>query len=110
LIHIRRFVGQWTQNGPAFILYNQQAPHEWGALRQDIVLTLGTVCNTRCSLGISYHFYRSDLVHPGANWVVLMMSQLCNQSTWLQTRSGGKSRRKWCHRIQNMSLFALRCF
>jgi len=28
-IHILRFVGSWTQNGPTFILHNHQAPYEW---------------------------------------------------------------------------------
>jgi hypothetical protein len=38
------------------------------------------------------------------------LSQLCNHSTRLQTPSGGKCRRNWCHRIENTSLVALRCF
>ena len=28
LIHILRFAGQSTHNGPAFLLHNHQAPHE----------------------------------------------------------------------------------
>jgi len=34
--------------------------------------------------------------------------QLAN--TAINTPSGGKSTRNWCHRIENTSLFALRCF
>jgi hypothetical protein len=64
----------------------------------------------RVLLCISYHFYCSDLVHLRAYWEVLELSQLCNHRTRLQTPSGGKRRRKWYNRIENTSLFPLRCF
>jgi len=39
-----------------------------------------------------------------------MLTQLCNHLTRLPTPSGGKSTRNGCHRIENTSLFTLRCF
>jgi len=63
------------------------ASHEWGVSIRDLVLTLRTMCNAGHCFGITYHFYRSDLVHLGANWVVLMLSQLCNHPTQLPTPS-----------------------
>jgi len=109
-IHILRFVGYWTQNGPAFILHNYQAPHEWGASKRDLVLMVSTVWEARRWFGITYHFCHSDLVHLKANWVVLRLSQLCNHPTRLPMPSSGQSTRNWCHRIENTSLFALQCF
>jgi len=109
-IHILRFVRLWTQHGPIFVLHNHQASQEWGASGWYLVLAVRTVCNTGHCFGISYHFYRSDLIHLGANWIVIKLSQLCNHPIWLQTPRGGKSRRNWWHRIENTSLFALRCF
>jgi len=35
----------------------------------------------RC-LSITHHYFRSDLVHLGANWVVLGLPQLCNHPAW----------------------------
>jgi len=110
LFHILRVVGQWTQTGPAIILHNNQAPHEWGASRRDLVVAVTIVCDARRCFGITYHLYRSDLVHLGANWVVLKLSQQCNHPTRLPTPSGGTSTRNWCHGIENTSLFALLCF
>ena len=69
-----------------------------------------TVCNTGRCFRISYHFYGSDLVHLNVNWVVLMLSQLCNHPTRLPTPSSGKSPHHRCHRMQNTSLFALGWF
>jgi hypothetical protein len=90
LIHILCFVGRWTQLSPGFILHNNQAPHEWEASRQDLILPVRTVCNAWSCFGTSYHFCRSDLMHHGENWVVLKLSQLCNHPTWPQTPSGEK--------------------
>jgi len=110
LIRIRRFVGQWTQNGRAFILHNHEVPQEWAALRRDLVVAVTTVCDAGRCCGITYHLSRSDIVHLGGNWVVLKLSQLCNHSSRLPMPSSGKSTRNWCHRLENTSLFALRCF
>jgi len=63
----------------------------------------------RC-FGISYHLYCSDLVHLGANWVVLNLVPLCNPLTQLSTPNGERSTRNWCHRIDNSSLVTLKCF
>jgi len=104
------FVGKQTQHGPAFILHHHQAPHECRASKCDLVLTVRTVYYAGCCFGITYHFYCSDLVHLKAHWVVLSLFQLCNHSTWLPTPSSGKSTHTWCHRIENMSLFAVWCF
>jgi len=109
LIHILRFVGYWTQNGPAFIFNNHQGPHEWGASRRDVLLVVRTVCDAGRCFGITYHHYHSDLIHLGANWVVLRLSQQCNHPTTPPMPSGGKSTCNWCQRTENMSLFALRC-
>jgi hypothetical protein len=46
LNHILRFIVKWTQNGPDFILYNHQAPHDCGTSRWDWVLAARTVCDT----------------------------------------------------------------
>jgi len=110
LIHILCFVGKWTQNGPAFILHNHKYLHEWGASRQDLVLAVRTVCNAGHCIGISFHFYCSDLLHLGANWVVLTLFQLCQHPTGLPMPSSRKSTRNWCHRIDNTSLFSVQCF
>ena len=66
LIHILWFVGYWTQNGPAFILHNHRAPHEWEASRRDLLLAVRTICDTGHCFAITYHIYRSGLVHLGA--------------------------------------------
>jgi len=109
LIHILRFLRWGTQNGPAIILHNHQSPHEWGASRRDLVLMVRTVSDSGRCFGITDHFYHSDLVHLKANWVVLKLSELCNHPTQLPAPSSGKSTRNWCHRMENTSLFALRC-
>jgi len=109
LIHTLRFVGQWIRNGAAFILHNNRAPHDCGASRRDSVLAVMTVCNAGRCVRITYHFYRSDLVHLRANWVLLKLSPLCSHPTWLPKASVGKCPRHCCHRIANMTLFPLRC-
>jgi len=103
-------VGSWTQNGPAIILQNHQPPHVWQALRWDLVLTEQTVNDAGHCICIPHHFNRSDLVHLGANWVVPRLSQLYNHPAWLPMSSSEKSTCNWCHRIENTSLFSLRCF
>jgi hypothetical protein len=110
LIHTVRFLGEWTQNGPVFVLHNHQASYEWGASRRYIALAVRTVCHTAHCFAITYHIYHSDLVQLRANWVILKLYLLCNHRTRLPTPSNGKSTRNWCHRIENTSLFALRCF
>ena len=109
LIHILRFVGSWKQSSSAFNVHNYQAPHEWGNLRRDLGHAVRTVCDAGRCFGISYHFYHSDLVHLGANWVVLKLSRLCNHPTWLPIPSSGQSTCNWWHGIENTSLFTLRC-
>jgi len=85
-IHILGFVGQRTQNSPACILHNHQPTHEWQALGWDLVLRVRTVSKAGLCFCIAYDFYRSDLVHFGANRVVLRLSQLCNHPTRLPMR------------------------
>jgi len=91
-------------------VHNHQALHEWGASRRDLVLAVRTVCHAGRCFGITYHCGCSDLVHLAANWVVPKLSQLCNHPTWLPTPSSGECTWNWCHRIENTSMFALRCF
>jgi hypothetical protein len=66
-VQLVSFVGQRTQNGAAFIMPHYAAYHDRQASSRDTVLAVRAVCNARRSFGISYHFYRSDLVHFGAN-------------------------------------------
>ena len=75
-----------SKNGPACILHNHQAPQEWESSSQDLGLAVRRVYDAGRCLCIAHHIYGSDLVHLGADWVVLRLSQLCKHSTWLPRR------------------------
>jgi len=71
---------------PSLHLAQLPGPHACEASRGDLVHAERKVYDAgRCHC-ITHYFYRSDLVHLGANCVVLGLSQLCNHPTQLRTR------------------------
>ena len=110
IVQLGSLVGYRTQNGPAFILQNHVPPHARQALRLDLVLADRRDYYAWRCFGITCHSYRSDLAHLGVNLVVSRLPEQCKYPTQLPTPSNGKSTCNWCHRIQNMTLFALQYF
>jgi hypothetical protein len=92
------------------MLHNHQGCHQWGASRWDLIHAVRTVCDAGRCFGISDHLYRSDLLHLGANKVVLKLPQLCNHQTQLPMPSGGRGTCNSHHKIEYSSLFTLQYF